>query len=291
MPRAHLGELVVQRAFAQTRQQRRQPVDDPGLAAIQERQSLAQVVDRHRLVVEGAGAGAWRAVDRLDRPDEHAAPLDFVASDLLAEQPERAIAARLDELHRDTGTGPLCFEQLVERREQLLRTDGLNIGRIQFFGIAHRRRHFDPLVPRSGRRGHDVTGFHGALLSGSGAEDALRCTGLAVRAGPMGIMIPPGFIKVKRVLLQLYCNNFSSRPGCRMDLTLAQTFLEIVQTRSFLRAAEQLHVTPTSVSARVRTLEELLGRALFVRNKSGATLTAAGEQFLPHATSLVQVWE
>ncbi len=43
-----------------------------------------------------------------------------------------------------------------------------------------------------------------------------------------------------------------------MDLTLAQTFLEIVQTRSFLRAAEQLHVTPTSVSARVRTLEELL---------------------------------
>lgn len=76
-----------------------------------------------------------------------------------------------------------------------------------------------------------------------------------------------------------------------MDLTLAQTFLEIVQTRSFLRAAEQLHVTPTSVSARVRTLEELLGRALFVRNKSGATLTPAGEQFLPHATSLVQVWE
>ncbi|RST56249.1 LysR family transcriptional regulator [Variovorax sp. MHTC-1] len=75
-----------------------------------------------------------------------------------------------------------------------------------------------------------------------------------------------------------------------MDITLARTFLEIVETRSFQRAAERLHVTQTSVSARVRTLEELLGRRLFVRNKAGAALTAAGERFLPHATTLVQVW-
>lgn len=72
-----------------------------------------------------------------------------------------------------------------------------------------------------------------------------------------------------------------------MDLTLAQTFLRIVQTRSFLRAAEQLHVTQTAVSARVRMLEEMLGRSLFLRKKSGAVLTVAGEQFLPHATSLL----
>ena len=76
-----------------------------------------------------------------------------------------------------------------------------------------------------------------------------------------------------------------------MDINLARTFLEIVETRSFQRASERLHVTQTSVSARVRTLEELLGRPLFVRNKAGAVLTAAGEQFLPHATTLVQVWE
>ena len=76
-----------------------------------------------------------------------------------------------------------------------------------------------------------------------------------------------------------------------MDINLARTFLEIVETRSFLRAAENLHVTQTSVSARVRTLEQLLGRRLFVRNKAGAALTTAGEQFLPHATTLVQVWE
>ena len=76
-----------------------------------------------------------------------------------------------------------------------------------------------------------------------------------------------------------------------MDITLAQTFLEIVATRSFQRAAERLHVTQTAVSARVRTLEDLLGRQLFVRNKAGASLTSAGEHFLRYAPTLVQVWE
>lgn len=76
-----------------------------------------------------------------------------------------------------------------------------------------------------------------------------------------------------------------------MDITLARTFLEIVATGSFQRAAERLHVTQTAVSARVRTLEDLLGRKLFLRNKSGASPTSAGEQFLRYAQTLVQVWE
>lgn len=76
-----------------------------------------------------------------------------------------------------------------------------------------------------------------------------------------------------------------------MDITLARTFLEIVSSHSFAQAAERLHVTQTAVSARVKTLEDLLGRKLFVRNKAGASLTAAGEQFVRHAMTLVQVWE
>src|SRR6218665_2142398 len=76
-----------------------------------------------------------------------------------------------------------------------------------------------------------------------------------------------------------------------MDITLARTFLDIVAAGSFLRAAERLHVTQPAVSARVRTLEEQLGARLFVRNKAGATLTPAGDQFVRHARQLVQVWE
>jgi DNA-binding transcriptional LysR family regulator len=76
-----------------------------------------------------------------------------------------------------------------------------------------------------------------------------------------------------------------------LDITLARTFLEIFAAGSFIRASERLHVTQTAVSARVRTLEELLARKLFVRNKAGASLTPAGEQFVRYASTMVQVWE
>jgi DNA-binding transcriptional LysR family regulator len=76
-----------------------------------------------------------------------------------------------------------------------------------------------------------------------------------------------------------------------MDIELARTFVEIVSTGSFIKAAERLHVAQTTVSARVRLLEEQLGRPLFVRNKAGATLTPAGEQFLRFAPTFVQLWQ
>ncbi|MBI1210946.1 MAG: LysR family transcriptional regulator [Alphaproteobacteria bacterium] len=76
-----------------------------------------------------------------------------------------------------------------------------------------------------------------------------------------------------------------------METELARTFLEIVATGSFLRAAEKLHISQTAVSARIRSLEQQLGRQLIVRNKAGATLTPAGEKFLRYAPSLVQLWE
>ena len=76
-----------------------------------------------------------------------------------------------------------------------------------------------------------------------------------------------------------------------MDLHLAETFLAIVSAGSFARAAGRLHVTQAAVSARIQTLEQELGRRLFVRNKTGARLTTAGHEFLPYATQLVQVWE
>ncbi|HKU99393.1 MAG TPA: LysR family transcriptional regulator [Vineibacter sp.] len=76
-----------------------------------------------------------------------------------------------------------------------------------------------------------------------------------------------------------------------MDIGLARTFLEVVASGSFITAAERLHLTQTAVSARVRVLEQQLGRRLFVRNRAGARLTAAGDRFVRHATALVQVWE
>jgi len=76
-----------------------------------------------------------------------------------------------------------------------------------------------------------------------------------------------------------------------MDINVARTFLEVVKTGSFVSAAANLNLTQTAVSARIRVLEDQLDRPVFVRNKAGAKLTPAGEQFLRFATSLVQVWD
>jgi DNA-binding transcriptional LysR family regulator len=76
-----------------------------------------------------------------------------------------------------------------------------------------------------------------------------------------------------------------------MDIELARTFLEIVSTGSFIKASEKLNVGQTTVSARIRNLEQQLGRPLFIRHKGGASLTPAGEQFLRHAPMFVQLWQ
>jgi DNA-binding transcriptional LysR family regulator len=76
-----------------------------------------------------------------------------------------------------------------------------------------------------------------------------------------------------------------------MDIELARTFLEIVSTGSFMRASERLNVGQTTVSARIRILEQQLGRQLFVRHKGGTSLTPAGEQFLRHAPLFIQLWQ
>ena len=50
---------------------------------------------------------------------------------------------------------------------------------------------------------------------------------------------------------------------------------------SFTRAADELFVTPSAVSHQVKTLEEYLGVALFMRDSKSLSLTAAGKAYLP----------
>jgi len=76
-----------------------------------------------------------------------------------------------------------------------------------------------------------------------------------------------------------------------MDTELARTFLAVASAGSFIAAADRLHVTQSTVSARMRTLEDQLGASLFVRNKLGATMTAAGRRFQKHAGLLVRTVE
>ena len=76
-----------------------------------------------------------------------------------------------------------------------------------------------------------------------------------------------------------------------MDIQQARTFLAVVESGSFVDAAKRVNVTQSTVSMRIRALEEQLGKTLFQRSKAGASVTAAGAQFHKHALTIVRVWE
>ncbi len=75
-----------------------------------------------------------------------------------------------------------------------------------------------------------------------------------------------------------------------MNLTAVQTFLSIVDTGSLVRASQEMHVTQSTVTARLKALEEALGQQLLNRQKSGTTLTPAGTKFLRYARTMTGLW-
>lgn len=72
-----------------------------------------------------------------------------------------------------------------------------------------------------------------------------------------------------------------------MDIEQVRTYLAIVANCSFQEASRKLHLTQSTVSARIQRLEEELDARLFTRNRSGASLTPAGRRFLEYAKRLV----
>ncbi len=75
-----------------------------------------------------------------------------------------------------------------------------------------------------------------------------------------------------------------------MNIIGLQTFVSIVETGSLVRASEQLNVTQSTVTARLRTLEHELGATLLHRQKSGVTLTASGTKLLGYAEIMIGLW-
>jgi DNA-binding transcriptional LysR family regulator len=72
-----------------------------------------------------------------------------------------------------------------------------------------------------------------------------------------------------------------------MDLQQLETFLAVVEERSFSRAAQRLLRTQPAVSQVIRKLEEELGEPLFERALRDGSLTAAGEVLRTYAERLV----
>lgn len=72
-----------------------------------------------------------------------------------------------------------------------------------------------------------------------------------------------------------------------MTLLSYEIFQTILDQGSFAKAAEILHLTPSAVSHSIASLEEEVGFPLFIRNKSGVTLTSAGEEISPYLQKIV----
>lgn len=75
-----------------------------------------------------------------------------------------------------------------------------------------------------------------------------------------------------------------------MDVDTLKTFLEVNRTRHFGQAADNLFLSQSAVSARIRLLEEEVGVPLFSRQRNNIQLTAAGQRLLRYAESILNTW-
>ncbi len=73
-----------------------------------------------------------------------------------------------------------------------------------------------------------------------------------------------------------------------MDFGQIEAFVQVSTHSSFSRAAEALHLTQPSITARIQALERELGEELFERGGRGVRLTDAGHVFLPYVEHILQ---
>ncbi|MFJ3708020.1 LysR family transcriptional regulator [Streptomyces sp. NPDC090053] len=73
-----------------------------------------------------------------------------------------------------------------------------------------------------------------------------------------------------------------------MSLRQMEYFVTVVDTSSFTRASELLHVTQPALSHQIKALEKSVGGPLLERLPRGVRLTPMGRAFLPHAQLAVR---
>ena len=73
-----------------------------------------------------------------------------------------------------------------------------------------------------------------------------------------------------------------------MTLTDLRYLVALARERHFGRAAENLYLTQSAVSFRIRQLEQQLGVSLFARHRNNIQLTQSGEHLLPYAETILQ---
>ena len=73
-----------------------------------------------------------------------------------------------------------------------------------------------------------------------------------------------------------------------MNTRRLEAFLAIVRCGSFAAASQQLNMTQSAISLRIRELEQELGVRVFDRSRRKAALTAEGRRLIPFATNVTK---
>jgi LysR family transcriptional regulator, hca operon transcriptional activator len=76
--------------------------------------------------------------------------------------------------------------------------------------------------------------------------------------------------------------------GKSMNLRYLRYFIAVAEEMNFTRAAERLYTVQPSLSRQIRCLEEIVGTALFYRDKHKLELTEAGRIFLEEARAMLR---
>src|ERR1700733_12443264 len=68
-----------------------------------------------------------------------------------------------------------------------------------------------------------------------------------------------------------------------------EAFLAVVKNKTVHGAADDIHLTQTGITQRIRTLEKRLSTSLFVRSRRGMVLTKEGEALLRYCQQVEQL--
>lgn len=74
-----------------------------------------------------------------------------------------------------------------------------------------------------------------------------------------------------------------------MDFEQLRAFHTVAQTKNFTKAAEILHLVQSTVTMRIKQLEERIGKPLFIRDKRNVEITQAGLTLLPYAERILKL--
>ena len=74
-----------------------------------------------------------------------------------------------------------------------------------------------------------------------------------------------------------------------LDIDQLQTFIAIVDSGSFTKAADRVYKTQSAVSMQMRRLEERIGKQLFIKDGRGNRLTVEGEKLLNYARRIIRL--